>query len=116
MHEAWELMNGDVSRSSAGLFEQLYNQEGAENWFSLYLNTVDNRADFFGASDRYEQNLGSGAQWFGGAEFVTRAPLTGLGAEGYGSSFTFALGSLLAGWNPAEIYAWRMEAGKHPDK
>lgn len=111
MHEAWELMHGDVARSSVGLFDQIYNQEGAENWFSLYFNTVDNRADFFGASDRYEENMGAGAQWFGGAEFVTRAPLTGLGADGYGSGLTFALGSLLAGMDAGEIYAWRAEAG-----
>ncbi|WP_313055870.1 hypothetical protein [Pseudomonas lopnurensis] len=73
MQEAWDVMNGDVSRSSVNLFDQLYNSEGAENWFSLYLNTIDNRADFFGASNQYEQNLGSGAQWFAGAEYVSRA-------------------------------------------
>lgn len=111
MTEAWELMNGDVSRSSRGVFDQLYNSQDAEKWFGLHLNSIDKRADFFGASDRYEQSIGSGARWFGGAEFVSRARLTGLGADGNASSYTFALGSLLAGWNAMDIYEWRSEAG-----
>lgn len=111
MTEAWELMNSDVSRSSHAVFDQLYNSQDAEKWFSLHLSSIDKRADFFGASDRYEQNIGSGAKWHGGAEFVSRAPLTGLGADGNASSYTFALGSLLAGWNAMDIYEWRAEAG-----
>jgi len=111
MTEAWELMNADVSRSSQAVFDQLYNSQDAEKWFSLHLNSIDKRADFFGASDRYEQNSGSGAQWFGGAEFVSRAWGTGLGADGEGSNYSFAAGSLLAGLDAPEIYKWRKVAG-----
>ena len=111
MTEAWELMNADVSRSSQAVFDQLYNSQDAEKWFSLHLNSIDKRADFFGASDRYEQNSGSGAQWFGGAEFVSRAWGTGLGADGEGSNYSFAAGSLLAGFDATEIYKWRQVAG-----
>lgn len=48
-----------------------------------------------------------GAQWYGGAEFVSRAPITGLGADGNGSQYTFLVGNLLA-----DVYDWRDEAGK----
>lgn len=44
-----------------------------------------------------------------GAEFVSRAGWTGLGADG--SSYTFLLGSVLAGINAPSIYEWRAEAG-----
>jgi hypothetical protein len=46
-----------------------------------------------------------------GAEFVSRAGWTGLGADGNGSSYTFLLGSVLAGINAPSIYEWRAEAG-----
>ncbi|WP_202801123.1 hypothetical protein [Cupriavidus basilensis] len=112
MQDAWAVMNSDVGRSSKSTFDYIYNSLGAEERFALYYNNIDNRADFFGASDRYEQNLGSGAKWFGGAEFVSRAPLTGLGADGSGSGYTFLLGSVFAGWNAPSIYEWRSDAGK----
>src|SRR5690606_30984491 len=56
MSEAWLIMNGDVSRSSENLFEYIYNRPGAGNKFPLYYNTIDNRADFFGAMNEYERN------------------------------------------------------------
>jgi filamentous hemagglutinin len=77
----------------------------------LYYNTIDNRANFFGAMDRYEQNEDSGTKWFAGAEAVSGAPLTGLGADGHGSWATFLGGSLLAGVNAPSVYDWRSEAG-----
>ncbi|AYR19087.1 hemagglutinin [Alcaligenes faecalis] len=46
-----------------------------------------------------------------GAEFVSRAPLTGLGADGSGSGYTFLLGFVLAEINAPSIYEWRAEAG-----
>jgi filamentous hemagglutinin len=75
----------------------------------LYYNTIDSRADFFAASDTYYKSQGVDVRWFGGADSVSRAKLTGLGADGHGSSFTFALGSVFGGG--ADIYAWRSEAG-----
>ena len=111
MQDAWAVMSGDVSRSSKNTFDYVYNSLGAESRFALYYNTIDNRADFFGASDRYEQHLGSGAKWFGGAEFVSRAPMTGLGADGNASGYTFLAGSLLTGRYAATIYEWRAAAG-----
>lgn len=45
-----------------------------------------------------------------GAEDVWRRFLTGLGADGSGSSYTFLMGSLLAGVNAPSIYEWRAEA------
>lgn len=100
-----------MTRSSKNIFVYVYNSLGAEARFALYYNTIDNRADFFGASVRYEQNVGSGAKWYGGAEDVSRRFLTGLGADGSGSSYTFLMGSLLAGVNAPSIYEWRAEAG-----
>jgi filamentous hemagglutinin len=116
MIDAWEFMNNDVARSSVNTFDYVYNSEGAKSRFGLYYNTIDNRTNFFGASDQYEQNLGLGAGWFKGAEFVSRAPLTGLGADGSGSQFTFGFGALLfpSTYNPfarSDIYQWRDEAG-----
>src|SRR5690606_19404603 len=103
-------------RSSQNTFDYVYNSDGAEENFDVYYNTIDNRADFFGASDQYEQNIGLGARWFGGAEFVSRAPLTGLGADGEGSWVSFGFGALLfpSTYNPltsSELYDWRSEAG-----
>ena len=46
-----------------------------------------------------------------GAEDIWRRFLTGLGADGSGSSYTFLLGSVLAGINAPSIYEWRVEAG-----
>jgi filamentous hemagglutinin len=108
MKDAWDIMRNDMSRSSINTFDYVYNSDGAPERFAEYYNTIDNRADFFGASNQYEQNLGLGAKWFGGAEFVSRAPLTGLGADGHGSWFTFFVGGKLTG---TEVYDWRDEAG-----
>jgi hypothetical protein len=116
MVDAWKVLNDDTSRSSQNTFDYVYNSDGADGRFALYYNTIDNRADFFGASNQYEQNLGLGVKWYGGAEFVSRAPLTGLGADGKGSWATFGLGALLfpSTYNPfreSELYEWRNEAG-----
>ncbi|MBD9398679.1 hemagglutinin repeat-containing protein [Pseudomonas sp. PDM11] len=112
MREAWDLINPDVTRSSKETFDYIFNTPGAAERFTTYYSSIDKRADFFGASNEYEKNLGSGAKWYGGAEFVSRAPLTGLGADGNASSVTFALGSLLAHYKAGSIYEWRAEAGK----
>lgn len=56
----------------------------------------------------YEKYTGSGAKWFGGAEYVSRAPITGLGADENASSLTFGVSELLG--NP-DIYGWLKEAG-----
>ncbi|ROL74336.1 filamentous hemagglutinin [Pseudomonas protegens] len=110
MKDAWKIMNKDVTRSSKNTFDYLYNTEGAATRLVTYLNTIDNRANFFGASNVYEQHLGIGAKWFGGAEEVSRAFLTGLGADGDGSYLpsyiTFAAGRLVA-----PVYDWRKAAG-----
>ncbi|MDP9511632.1 filamentous hemagglutinin N-terminal domain-containing protein [Pseudomonas protegens] len=110
MKDAWKIMNKDVVRSSKNTFDYLYNTEGAATRLVAYLNTIDNRANFFGASNVYEQNLGIGAKWFGGAEEVSRAFLTGLGADGDGSYLpsyiTFAAGRVVA-----PVYNWRKAAG-----
>ncbi|MDR0779181.1 MAG: hypothetical protein LBF16_00580, partial [Pseudomonadales bacterium] len=84
----------------------------AKEDFTLYYNTIDQKADFFGAMNKYQLNLGSGAKWFGGAEFVSRAAWTGLGADGNFSALTFAVGSFLtAGLHFVDIYTWRSVAG-----
>ncbi|MHC8412486.1 two-partner secretion domain-containing protein [Pseudomonas sp. Hz4] len=106
MQDAWNIMHSDVSRTSQSTFNYLYNTEGASDRLVTYLNTIDNRANFFGASNLYEQQLGIGAKWFWGAEAVSRAPLNGLGADGNASYITFGLGWLLA-----PVYSWRTAAG-----
>jgi len=108
MVDAWKVLNDDTSRSSQNTFDYVYNSDGADGRFALYYNTIDNRADLFGASNQYEQHVGLGAQWFGGAEFVSRAPLTGLGADGDASWATFGVGGLMTG---TDVYEWRNEAG-----
>ncbi len=106
MQDAWNIMHSDVSRTSKSTFNYLYNTEGASDRLVTYLNTIDNRANFFGASNLYEQQLGIGAKWFWGVEAVSRAPLNGLGADGNASYITFGLGWLLA-----PVYNWRTAAG-----
>ena len=106
IQDAWESMGNDVARSSGNTFDYLYNTKGAAGRLVTYLNTIDNRADFFGATNVYEQHLGIGAKWFGGAEEVSRARLTGLGADGNMSYVTFA-----GGWALAPVYDWRKSAG-----
>ncbi|PKZ67780.1 hypothetical protein CYJ96_11935 [Moraxella osloensis] len=108
MQEAWETMRNDVSRTSKQTFDYLYNTPNANNRFVLYFNTIDARANFFKASNQYEKNLGVGAKWFGGADYVSRTPFTGLGADGNGSYLTFGASKILG--NP-DIYSWRSEAG-----
>ncbi|YCH20101.1 hypothetical protein M1D96_13240 [Pseudomonas sp. D1-3] len=112
MREAWDLIKPDVTRSSEQTFDYIFNSPGASERFTTYYNSIDNRADFFGASDRYEQNVGSGAKWYGGAEFVSRARGTGLGVDGNLSYISFALGSLLANSKAGSAYGWRAEAGE----
>ena len=106
MQDAWNVMHKDVARTSQTTFDYLYNTQGASDRLVTYLNTIDNRANFFGASNVYEQQLGIGASWFGGAETVSRAPLTGLGADGNASFLSFGLG-----WFLAPVYDWRKAAG-----
>jgi filamentous hemagglutinin len=106
MQDAWNIMHSDVSRTSQSTFNYIYNTKGASDRLVTYLNTIDNRANFFGASNLYEQQLGIGAKWFWGAEAVSRAPLNGLGADGNASYITFGLGWLLA-----PVYSWRTAAG-----
>ncbi|PMC16529.1 hemagglutinin [Oligella urethralis] len=101
-------MHGDVERSSKETFDYLYNQDESRENFLHYMNTIDNRADFFAASNQYEQQIGSGVQWFGGADSVSRAAVTGLGADGNLSYLSFAMGKTLG--NPP-IYEWRKAAG-----
>ncbi|WP_283190182.1 filamentous hemagglutinin N-terminal domain-containing protein [Pseudomonas sp. PMCC200344] len=106
MQDAWNVMHKDVVRSSQNAFNYLYNTEGASGRLVTYLNTIDNRTNFFGASNVYEQQMGIGASWFGGAEMVSRAPVTGLGADGNASYLSFA-----AGWFLAPVFDWRKAAG-----
>ena len=108
IRDAWEYIHGDVERSSKETFDYLYNQDESREHFLHYMNTIDNRADFFAASNQYEQQIGSGVQWFDGADFVSRAAITGLGADGNLSYLTFAMGKALG--NPP-IYEWRKAAG-----
>ncbi|HHT8610937.1 TPA: DUF637 domain-containing protein, partial [Neisseria meningitidis] len=108
MPAAWKYMPTDVSRVAKEVFGYLYNSQGASTRFDKYFNTIDNRADFFAASNLYEQNLGSKARWFGGADFVSRAAITGLGADGEASYITFAAGKVVG--NPP-IYEWRAASG-----
>ncbi|WP_287796069.1 hypothetical protein, partial [Idiomarina sp.] len=116
MEDAWDILEGDVSRSSKNTFDYVYNSDGAEENFDVYYNTIDNRTNFFGASDQYEQNIGLGGKWFGSAEFVSRAAWTGLGADENGSWASFGAGAALfpSTYNPltsSELYEWRSEAG-----
>ena len=111
MKDAWEVMSGDVDRSAQALLDYVLNGDGSEERLPFYYNTIDNRANFFGAMDRYLAGNGSAVGWFSGAEFVARAPITGLGADGQMSSLTFLIGSLAAGVNANLIYEWRSEAG-----
>jgi filamentous hemagglutinin len=104
--DAWNVMHGDVERSSKNTFDYLYNTEEGKGSFVSYFNTIDNRANFFSGSDTYEHQLGIGAKWFGGADTVSRAPFTGLGADGNASYITFG-----AGWVLAPVYDWRKAAG-----
>ncbi|AZD61909.1 Putative large exoprotein, ShlA/HecA/FhaA family [Pseudomonas chlororaphis subsp. aurantiaca] len=99
-------MHKDVARSSQSTFDYLYNTEGAAGRLVTYVNTIDNRANFFGASNIYEQQIGIGARWYEGAEMVSRAPLTGLGADGNASYLFFGMGRFLA-----PVYDWRKAAG-----
>ena len=108
IRDAWEYIHGDVERSSKEIFDYLYNQDESRENFLHYMNTIDNRADFFAASNQYEQQIGSGVQWFGGADSVSRAAVTGLGADGNLSYLSFAMGKTLG--NPP-IYEWRKAAG-----
>lgn len=110
MQDAWSVMRNDVSRTSKQTFDYLYNTPNANTRFVTYFNTIDNRANFFAASNQYEKNLGVGARWFGGANDVSRARFTGLGADGNLSYITFGVGSVFSG-NPKHIYDWRKEAG-----
>ena len=110
MQEAWSVMKSDVSRTSKQTFNYLYNTPNANTRFVNYFNTIDNRANFFAASNQYEKKLGVGARWFGGANDVSRARFTGLGADGNLSYVTFGMGSVFSG-NPKHIYDWRKEAG-----
>ncbi|WP_256676386.1 DUF637 domain-containing protein [Pseudomonas sp. RGB] len=106
IQDAWNVMHGDVERSTKNTFDYLYKTEEGKSSFVSYFNTIDNRADFFNASDTYENQLGIGAKWFGGANTVSRAPFTGLGADGNASYITFG-----AGWALAPVYDWRKAAG-----
>ncbi|WP_237507790.1 DUF637 domain-containing protein, partial [Pseudomonas carnis] len=106
IQEAWSVMHSDVERSTKNTFNYLYNTEQGKESFVSYFNTIDNRANFFSASDTYEHQLGVGARWFGGADAVSRAPITGLGADGNASYLTFG-----AGWALAPVYDWRKAAG-----
>ena len=108
MQDAWSVMRNDVSRTSKQTFDYLYNTPNANTRFVTYFNTIDNRANFFAASNQYEKNLGVGARWFGGADEVSRSCITGLGADGCASYITFGAGKILG--NP-DLYAWRKEAG-----
>ena len=110
MQEAWAVMRNDVSRTSEQTFNYLYNAPNAQERFIIYFNMIDNRANFFAASNQYEKNLGVGARWFGGADKVSRVCVTGLGADGCASYITFGVGSILSG-SPTDIYNWRKEAG-----
>ena len=106
MQDAWIFLRQDVARSSGNLFDHIYNSGTAKQSIGLYYRGIDQRANFFTASDFYEKNIGAGARWFEGADFVSRAPLTGLGADNNLSYVTFGLGRLFA-----PVYDWRAAAG-----
>jgi filamentous hemagglutinin len=76
----------------------------------MYYNTIDNRANFFGASDQYYQNSGVGVKWFGGADAVSRAIWMGLGAGDF-ASLMFLGGAAIAAFEGNNLYEWRSEAG-----
>ena len=107
MDEAWTYLEEDEQRSTEIVLNHLFNGYDAEQRFTFYLNDIDSRADFFGGMDNYLNNNGISVQWFRAVEDVSRAGITGLGAEGNASSITFWVGSLL----PGDQYAWRQEAG-----
>ncbi|ETF02010.1 hemagglutinin [Advenella kashmirensis W13003] len=111
IEDTWRIMDKDVKRSAKSTFDYLYKTPEGEDNFVRYLNTIDNRADFFGASNLYEKNEGTGVKWFGAAEDVSRAFDGGLGADGNGSQYSFFIGSLSAWTNTPSIYEWRQVAG-----
>jgi filamentous hemagglutinin len=45
--EAWSVMNDDVARSSQNTFDFVFNGLNAKADFTLYYNTIDQKADFF---------------------------------------------------------------------
>lgn len=55
-------------------------------------------------------SIGLSSGEYGGADDVSRARFTGLGADGNLSYVTFGVGSVFSG-NPKHIYDWRKEAG-----
>lgn len=99
---------GDKFDSSKNTLNIIYNSPSAKNLISTRVNSIDDRANFFGTNNTYYQSQGIDIRWFGAAEIVSRAPITGLGADGNLSYMTFGAGKLFG--NP-DLYAWRAEAG-----
>ncbi|UOO81482.1 VENN motif pre-toxin domain-containing protein [Uruburuella testudinis] len=64
LDSAWVYMKKDAIRVSKNIFNYLYNTSGANNRFVKYFNTIDNRANFFAASNLYEKHIGSKVKWF----------------------------------------------------
>ncbi|SET27177.1 hemagglutinin repeat-containing protein [Thorsellia anophelis] len=100
---------GDRFYSSNNTLNILYNGQDAKALISERVESIDNRADFFGMNDYYFDELGIPIKWYGEAEKVSRACLTGLGATGCGSEYTFELYDWAL---DADLDAWRAEAGK----
>ena len=105
---------GDQALSSALLLDLLFNGKEAQEYFKDRIDTIDDRANFFGINSDYYSGKGIDIRWFGVAEDVSRDFLTGLGADGYGSYASFWVGNFVGGGSLSgggSLYDWREEAG-----
>lgn len=105
----------DRNSSSKNTLNIIYNTSNAKNLIDKRVESVDDRANFFSTNDYYYNVNNIDIRWFGAAENVTRAPITGLGADGNLSWVTFWGGYVLTGGpfsSGGTVYEWRDEAGQ----
>lgn len=87
----------DRNSSSENTLNIIYNSPNAKNLINKRAQSVDDRANFFSTNDHYYNVNHIDIRWFGAAEDVTRAPITGLGADGNLSWTTFGVGYVFTG-------------------
>ena len=105
----------DRNSSSENTLNIIYSSPNAKNLINKRVQSVDDRANFFSTNDHYYNVNNIDIRWFGAAEDVTRAPITGLGADGNLSWTTFGIGYVFTGGPVSPggtVYEWRDEAGR----
>jgi len=105
----------DRKYSSTNTLNLIYGTANAKYLLNQRIKSVDDRANFFGTNNYYYDANNIDIRWFGAAENVTRAPLTGLGADKNLSWMTFGAGYVLSGGPVSaggSLYEWRAEAGQ----